>query len=583
MIEAAEAVHHAHQRGILHRDLKPANILLDEQGHPHVTDFGLAKRLEGDSELTASGAIMGTPPTCAPEQAAGQRGAMTTATDVYGLGAILYALLTGRPRSAATSVMDTLEAVRTRPPEPPSKLNARCRATWSDLPEVPGEGPGRRYARAAALAADLRRFWPASRSRRGRGRRARGQVGAAESRRWPPRTRWDCWRCCSAGWGCGRVAVAGRGTGTRCGERQAGTTRRKPRRTPKRRRDGRESGPGPRPSGSGRNSSGSTTGGPSRWPTRMAGQQHPRHPGLAREHPGRPPRLGVAIRPSPLPFRPAHAQGAHRRPSASFSPDGSQIVTGSRDHTAKVWDAKSGAELLTLKGHTGRVTSASFSPDGSRIVTGSEDETAKVWDAKSGAEVLTTQGAPPVAGPFGVIQPRRLADRHRDVTDGRRRSGTPRAVPRSSRSRGTPVSVPSASFSPDGSRIVTGSRDNTAKVWDAKSGAEVLTLKGHTGRVTSASFSPDGSRIVTGSNDKTAKVWDAKTGAEVLTLKGHTSGFTSASFSPDGSRIVTGERGQDGEGLGRHERCRGPHAQGAHRHRHFGVVQPRRLADRHRE
>ena len=78
-------------------------------------------------------------------------------------------------------------------------------------------------------------------------------------------------------------------------------------------------------------------------------------------------------------------------------------------------------------------------------------------------------------------------------------------------------------------------------MWDAKSGAEVLTLKGHTGAVTSASFSPDGSRVVTASGDQTAKVWDATSGAEVLTLKGHTGAVTSASFSPDGSRIVTGE------------------------------------------
>ena len=104
MVTIAEAVHHAHQRGILHRDLKPSNILLDEQGQPHVSDFGLAKQVEGDGSLTESGVVLGTPAYMAPEQAAGSKRLVTTLSDVYGLGAVLYALLTGKPPFGGDSV-----------------------------------------------------------------------------------------------------------------------------------------------------------------------------------------------------------------------------------------------------------------------------------------------------------------------------------------------------------------------------------------------------------------------------------------------------------------------------------------------
>ena len=111
MAAVARAVHYAHQRGILHLDLKPANILLGGRGEPLVSDFGLARRVEGDSGLSLSGVVLGTPGYMAPELASGRRGEATTAADVYALGAILYELLAGSPPFRAETVLETLRRV----------------------------------------------------------------------------------------------------------------------------------------------------------------------------------------------------------------------------------------------------------------------------------------------------------------------------------------------------------------------------------------------------------------------------------------------------------------------------------------
>jgi len=147
-------------------------------------------------------------------------------------------------------------------------------------------------------------------------------------------------------------------------------------------------------------------------------------------------------------------------------------VTGSEDQTAKVWEATTGRELLTLKGHSARIWSVAFSPDGQRIVSGSGDRTAQVWDGTTGQKLATLTG-------------------HVDQ-------------------------VRSVAISPDGRRIVTGSADQTLRVWEATTGRALLTLKGHGARVCSVAFSPDGQWIASGSDDQTARLWPAARAAQVV-------------------------------------------------------------------
>jgi serine/threonine protein kinase len=155
----ARAVDYLHQHGIVHRDLKPGNILLDEQGQPYVTDFGLAKLLEGGTHKTTSGAILGTPSYMAPEQAAGQSGQVGPLSDVYSIGAILYECLTGRPPFAAATQLETIVQVLENEPIPPRELNPNIpRQLESICLRCMEKAPQRRYPSAAALADNLEHF-----------------------------------------------------------------------------------------------------------------------------------------------------------------------------------------------------------------------------------------------------------------------------------------------------------------------------------------------------------------------------------------------------------------------------------------
>jgi len=188
VVEAlARGLNTAHQAGIVHRDLKPANVLMTRDGTPKVTDFGLAKRVEGGSGLTQTGTILGTPSYMAPEQATGEGKRVGPTADIYAMGAILYELLTGRPPFRAASPLDTILLVIHADPVPPRQVNL---AMPRDLETIAlkclSKEPGKRYGSAQGLAEDLRRWSadePIAARPVGRGERAwrwvrRNPVGA---------------------------------------------------------------------------------------------------------------------------------------------------------------------------------------------------------------------------------------------------------------------------------------------------------------------------------------------------------------------------------------------------------------------
>src|SRR5437667_1861196 len=157
--KVARTVHYAHKHGILHRDIKPGNILLDAKGEPHLTDFGLARLVESESSVTHTLDILGTPSYMAPEQAVGNNTAVSNATDVYGIGAVLYQLLTGHPPFAGGATYETIRLLLNTEPWQPRLLNPKIDRDLSTIClKCLEKDPKRRYSSALALAEDLERW-----------------------------------------------------------------------------------------------------------------------------------------------------------------------------------------------------------------------------------------------------------------------------------------------------------------------------------------------------------------------------------------------------------------------------------------
>ncbi|KAF9485945.1 hypothetical protein BDN70DRAFT_870420 [Pholiota conissans] len=200
--------------------------------------------------------------------------------------------------------------------------------------------------------------------------------------------------------------------------------------------------------------------------------------------------------------------------SVAFSSDNTQIVSGSDDKTVRVWDALMGEELKVLEGHCDYVRSVAFSSDNTQIVSGSDDKTVRVWDASTGEELKVLEGHGNCVWSI--------------------------AISSDNMQIGHCNYVRSVAFSSDNKWIVSGSDDQTVRVWDASTGEELKVLEGHGDYVRSVGFSSDNMQIVSGSDDKTVRVWDALTGEELKVLEGHHGSVQSVAFSSDNKWIVSG-------------------------------------------
>jgi WD40 repeat protein len=466
----ARAVHYAHQRGVLHRDLKPSNILLDAQGQPHLTDFGLAKVLEHNSGLTHSGAIMGTPNYMAPEVAAGSGREATTAADVYSLGATLYELLTGVAPFQAGSPASTLRLLLETEAVSPATLNPSVPLDLATLClKCLEKDPARRYATADELADELDRF------RRGEPILARPVNWAERGWRWSRRQP----ALASSLAALGLVFVLGF-----CGVlwkwsgeiQQGHRAQRAVTRLELERAEALLQ--------AGDSSRGLA------YLARLLRQQPTNR--LVAE------RLmsALTMRSFCLPVAPLrHGPSlnsltggrkqtlANRFPfrnpgslvSVNFSPDGRRLVTASKDGTARLWNACNGEPMGEPMKHDAEVLWARFSNDGRKIVTASVDGSAKIWAADT-CQLI----APPL--------------RHDDV-------------------------VHFAAFSPEGQRVVTASRDKTVRIWNAQTGEPTRAPLIHPEPVYFACFSPDGRLILTACEDERARLWEEETGTDLATIR----------------------------------------------------------------
>jgi eukaryotic-like serine/threonine-protein kinase len=561
-IQVAEALEYANRQGILHRDIKPSNLLLDNRGNVWVADFGLAKTAEAD-DLTHTGDILGTIRYMAPERFSGHCDARS---DVYSLGLTLYELVALRPAYEASDRHTLMDRVLHEEPERLRKVAPGVpRDMETIIAKAAARDPLGRYAAAAALAEDLRRFVE------DRPIRARRVSPVERVARWCRRNQILAASISVAAIALVAVAAmslvyarrqtryatektaANRRIALLAGDLQASLSqsnglatdlktslavseRRRVALTYERARTNFER-------GQSACERGEIGPGLLYFIESWRSASEARDPGLA--HAARA-SLSAWRHQAPKLLRQFPSSDVGRISHVAVRPDGKAFAMAGTDNIVRLRNPATGDPIGSSMPHRVAIYGMTFSPDSKTLLTACSDKTTRMWDAAIGSPI----GSPlalqwtvhSVAyGPDGKTVLGRSYDETGQMTARLWDAATGSLIVAPLTHQGIVYSV---AYSPDGKTVLTGSADRTARLWDAATGAPIGAPLTHQGIVYSVAYSPDGKTVLTGSADQTARLWDAATGSPIGAPLMHQGPVYHALHSPDGKSVLTGSTDQ---------------------------------------